>query len=183
MTAKAKYDDLSMRMQAMCELVEDVADEYIYELCGCGTITEHEFGFEWREYVPQGIDSSYDVTAKQREWLNEGYEEMQKQMKEDLGLNSDDYERLDDLSGIDRDRVIDYELAWFEPAPVQFDVRVARGQVHVEWSVDYVGAPYYHCGTAEVIGRASIDIEDFMALSDDAMESVIHHVMKGNKDD
>ena len=78
----------------------------------------------------------------------------------------------DNLTERQKDEFSEYELEWFEPALVQFQVFADnfrygenKPSVTVRVSVNYKDAPYYREKYAEDLNSTGYDLEEFMKLS------------------
>jgi hypothetical protein len=78
----------------------------------------------------------------------------------------------DNLTEKQKEEFSEYELEWFEPAMVQFEVFADnfrygenKPSVTVRVSVNYKDAPYYREKYAEDLKSTCYDLEEFMKLS------------------
>ena len=155
---------------------ERFLDDITRESYGCSTVRiQGDDSGELSDWIPQGIDSSYDVTSAQREWLDGSYEDMLEMMKTDLGYNLDDYDKL---TPGQQEHLHEYEHEWFEPALLQLSVDRRRGQVFIELSVNYCDAPYYRYQCAELIASFDVSQHGFDNMQDRHFKMILESLYK-----
>lgn len=159
---------------------ESVTDQEISPIEGnyrSGWIPYQDGGFSVDQFYQSDTDSTYHFTQKQSEHMARYYDDMLESFCRDNGIESIDCIDFDNDDGM-VDKLSEYEMEWFEPALLQFQVFVERldrfddhspMQVVCRLSINYKDAPYYREKYAEDIKQEIYSLDEFMQLENNAI--------------
>lgn len=134
-----------------------------------GWIPKQDGGYSIDAFIRSDADSSYHLTREQTEYMRECENNMMEIFKSENNLEEVDYDN-EYLC----DRLAEYELEWYEPALLQFQIFVERKnrfdddsekQIVCRLSINYKDAPYYREKYAEDIKVIAFDEQEFIQLA------------------
>lgn len=121
-------------------------------------------GYARSTLIRNDIDISYHVTKGQTEAVEQASKNMLDSFMLDYGIDPDEGVDYDDDDLMNK--LSEYENEWHDPALLSFSVIVKEGCVGISLSVNYRDAPYYREKYGETIHEIVVDVETFMATSE-----------------
>lgn len=134
-----------------------------------GWMPNQDGGYSVDQFYLSDMGSIFHFTGKQTEWMNRCYDDMLESFCRDNDIENPDCINYDSLQVIEQ--LSEYEINWFDPALLQFQVFVEREDrfddrspmsVVCRLSINYKDAPYYREKYAEDIRVISYTMEEFM---------------------
>jgi hypothetical protein len=171
-------DVVTCRYESMGDVrMSDIEGNYV-----SGWMPRQDGGFDVSLLVDSGIDSSYHVTPKQTEFVNEQEKNCFNAFLSDNDL--DDETSWDDLTDEQKEEYCNYQHDWFsDGALIQIQI-FASGYPGSYWeekeqtitvrvSVNYRDAPYFREKSAEDIKQLILSEAEFMEMSNaDIMKQI-----------
>jgi hypothetical protein len=184
-TVKTKINELAEFIQSnfrdvVTARIESMGDVQLSEIEGnyvSGWIPRQDGGFDVSLLVDSGIDSSYHVTKKQTEFVNEQEKNCFESFLSDNELDRNEMS-WDDLTEEQKEEYCDYQNDWFSDGALIQIQMFASGYPGSYWeekeqtitvrvSINYKDAPYFREKSAEDIKTLILSESEFLETSID----------------
>lgn len=185
---KAVPAEVKIKIKALAELfesewdnivvrrVESMGDVRLSEIEGnyvSGWLPRQDGGFEVSQFVCSDIDSSYHVTEKQTDWVNDQSNQCMVAFIGDNGLDGD--VEWDGLTEDQKEAYSEYERDWFSDGALLGFQIYANGYpstyfegekeqtVIVRSFINYKDGPYFREKSAEDIKEVIFEVSEFLS--------------------
>jgi hypothetical protein len=170
MKALAEAINLNSICNNKCEAYSEQRIDAIEGNYVSGWIPNQDGGWDVNQFIRSDEDSSYHLTEKQSEFVDEQMQECERQFLHDFGYDEFDFD--DDAM---MEQYYEYENGWLDDAAV-FGVQmfVEENQIAFRVYVNYKDAPYYREKYAEDVKILALEFDEFLGMNNEAsMEQLI----------